>query len=268
MEKIEIFLKHIIKEAGNITLGYFGTKLEITTKTSKSDVLTQADIATNDYIVSAIKKQFPDHGIISEEMDDYQTDAEYVWIIDPIDGTFNFSTSVPIYAVLIALAKNGELILAATYLPKFDELLFAKKESGTFLNGVQVFVTQENELNHSSATASGRIKPEYAGYAYFTHYLAKFNTLTLTLNSFSCLGYDHFLVATGRRDWTFHKGASLWDYAAGALLLQEAGAKVTNLKGEPWSISDREILAANPVLHSILLEHMKKSFEEYAHMKQ
>ncbi|PIR04082.1 MAG: hypothetical protein COV59_02770 [Candidatus Magasanikbacteria bacterium CG11_big_fil_rev_8_21_14_0_20_39_34] len=103
MDTLEIFIQKLVRDAGEVTRKYFGTKLVVTTKTSKSDLLTQADLATNDFIVSTIQKEFPDHGIISEEMDEYQADAEYVWIVDPIDGTFNFSTSLPIYAVLIAL---------------------------------------------------------------------------------------------------------------------------------------------------------------------
>jgi len=89
----------------------------------------------------------------------------------------------------------------------------------------------------------------------------------LTINSFSCLGYDLFLVATGKRDWTVHKGAHLWDYAAGALALQEAGAKVTNIQGDPWSIKDKEILSANPSLYPILFEELHKSFSEFENLR-
>lgn len=111
------FLKKIIVKAGKETLKY-QWKVEIQyTKRDKDDYVTQADLASNKIITSAIKKNFPDHGIISEEDPKYKSDSEYVWIIDSLDGTRNFKLGVPTYAVMIVLAKKGKVIMGSVYVP-------------------------------------------------------------------------------------------------------------------------------------------------------
>lgn len=258
------FAQNIARGAGEVTLKYFKGDFNVFTKSSASDPLTDADLASNDYLTSAIQENYPDHGIISEETDDLNPDAEFVWVLDPIDGTYNFSTSVPLYAVLVALLKNGEPIIAAQYYPALDEMYCAYKGGGAFWNEKQIHVRKKPDLDHSFGTSSGRFKPSVSHARFISQYLLS-QKFTFGLNNFHCMAYDQALIASARRDWTIHQGAALWDYVSGALLLQEAGATVTNLSGKPWSIEDREMLAAHPSLHPKLLGAYQESLKEYRH---
>ena len=134
MDPIEQLLRSVIQEAGKLTIDFFGKSQVTHTKNDETDVVTNADIASSNLILSGIKKYFPNHGIISEEEEDIQTDSEYVWIVDPIDGTRNYATHTPFFGISIAVARNNIVEYAAIYLPYTHELFYARRGSGATLN--------------------------------------------------------------------------------------------------------------------------------------
>lgn len=251
---MEKFIKQISKEAGIAILKKFGKVNVKYTKHDATDIVTETDLKANNIIIKAIKKKFPLHAIISEETGEYQNGAEYCWIIDPLDGTRNFITRTPMFAVIIGLAHNGKMELATIYNPCTDELFYAKKNIGTFLNGKRVHCSQQKTWQNSWGLTSVNMSKNNVTNL---HKLLKYSEKEkFWMSAFGSSGVCFMYQADGRRDWRASQGGGLWDYAAGSLILSEAGCIVTNFKGEPWSLQDREILSANKYLHPKLLKIM------------
>ena len=127
LDKAEKFIQQITKKAGDLTKKYYGKIGVAYTKQNKGDVVTKADLLSNNLIVNAIKKNYPTHGIISEELKAENANAEYVWVIDPLDGTRNYSTKTPMYGVIVALAHKKKVIMGAINIPILDEMYFARE---------------------------------------------------------------------------------------------------------------------------------------------
>lgn len=252
---IDNFIQDTAKQAGKITLEFFKKAKVQYTKSHLLDVVTQADIASNTFIVDSIKSKFPTDGIISEETGEFNIDAESVWIIDPLDGTLNFSKGIPLYCVLIAHSKNGVIDCGVIYDPVHDDLLFASKGKGAYLNGEKILCseTESLELSVGCANSSGTKRN--------IDLLGKLSASTekqkIYFTSLFSIGICAAQVASGKRDWFISLGASVWDYAAGSIILEESGCIVTNIHGEIWKTSDKSMIAANPVLHGKILDVIK-----------
>lgn len=249
---MEKFIKQITKEAGIAILKKFGKVGVKYIKTDAADVVTEADLTANNIIIKAIKNKYPSHAIISEETGEHQNGAEYCWIIDPLDGTRNFLTKTPMFAVMIGLAHKGKMELATLYNPCTDELFFAKKGEGTFLNGKKVNCSQHKTWKNSWGLTSSNMSEKNV---VIINKLLKYSEKErFWMSALGSSGVSAMYLADGRRDWRASQGGGLWDYASPSLILAEAGCKVTNFKGEPWSIKDKEILYANKYLHPKLLK--------------
>ncbi len=247
--KDKLFLHRIIKKAGNETLKHFGNAKIIKTKRNEADIVTQADIASHNLIVKEIKKAYPNDGIISEEDSEYKINSEYVWIIDPVDGTRNFSKGDE-YAVMIALAHKSEITMGAIYLPVTKELALAIKGKGTLINGRKASCS-----NFPSFKYSYGIDDSWGEHLPFTNIQYEKNNIWHSRNN--CVGVSALKVAKGQRDWFIFSGSKgLWDYAPTVIILKEAGCTVTNLKKKAWSIKDRQMLAANKKLHENISKHI------------
>ncbi len=247
----EKFIQDIAKEAGKITLGFF-KKAEVQyTKSHALDVVTQADLASNKFITEAIVKAFPNDGIISEETGESNTSAEYIWIIDPLDGTLNFSKGIPAYTVLIARARAGIIELAVIYDPIHDELCFAKKGEGTYLNGNKIICSQMKSLDDTVGCSSGTLRLK--DMSRLENMINATSTSKISSTSFYGIGTNALYVATGRRDWYLVTGGALWDHVAPSLILEESGCKISTTEGKPWTFADKTMLAANPTLHAFIL---------------
>ena len=252
---MEKFIQRIAKKAGDEVMKRFGKDGVRFTKSSHPiSAVTNADLLSDRIIISAIKKRYPKHGIVSEESGIWNQHAEYTWIVDPIDGTLNFANSIPYFAVLIALARGEEIVLAAVYLPALKELFFAKAGKGAYLNGVRIRSTRKRQWKHSAGSIPSILNKRAA--AFFKGLLEQAPGNEFLISNFGGAGEPY--VAIGRRDWSVSIGAHVWDYAPGFLIAKEAGCVATNLKGRPWRMKDRELLvAANPVLHKQLLKLTK-----------
>jgi myo-inositol-1(or 4)-monophosphatase len=254
MSTPEKFIQDIARQAGRITLEFFNRAEVQYIKKHALDVVTQADLASNKFITESIKKEFPNDGIISEETGESNIEAEYIWIIDPLDGTLNFSKSIPMYTVLIARAKAGIVELAVIYDPIHDELCYAKRGEGAYLNGEGVKCTQMKSLDDTVGCYGGNLRS--GDIVTLQRMLNASSTGKVSTTSFYGMGINTLYVATGRRDWFVTNGGELWDHAAPSLIFEESGCKMTAMTGKPWTFKDKTMLAANPELHNFISKVM------------
>lgn len=250
------FIQKVAVEAGRVVYKRFGKdKAEYMKSDNAWDLVTKADLMSEKIIVSQIKKKYPEHGILAEESGAVNHKAEYVWHIDPIDGTMNFSLGVPLFGVMIALARNKQVILSAIYLPMTKELFFAKEGKGAFLNGKRVHCTTKKNLERSLGV--GQLKTSGRPAKFIRNILDYVKGHRLVLNSFGCMSVNVCYVACGRRDWSVALDGAVHDFAPPYLLLKESGCKVTDTKGKPWKLGTGGFVAANPSLHKQLLKLTK-----------
>ena len=253
------FLKNIIKEAGYIGKGFYCEGIEHTIKADDpTDVVTKADIEVENFLIDKILSEFPDHGIISEESDSISPDAEYVWVIDPIDGTRNFSRHIAVWCTMIGIVKNGEPYMGAVYDAINDELFFGEIGKGAQLNGKQIKVSDHKEIKDCFISYSGGVKNKnspydagnFAGYAKFYDNL-RADHGHWTHNFGSTLSLCH--LAAGRVDAVVMNSGLYHDYLANYIIATEAGAKFTDSDGRDWRKGRKDVVVANPELHAKLL---------------
>lgn len=253
---MESFIKNLAKGAGAILREGFRKKMEVSYKKGIYDVVTQYDLASEQYITERIKNKYPSHRILSEESGDYQK-SNFVWLIDPIDGTHSFVRGIPQFSVSIAFAKGSKLIYGAIYDPVHDEIFFAARKHGATLNNRRINVCTKEDIKYSVAgpllcTGGSSIiqrKKIYNNLIFPNHiWPDRIGSMALTAAYTACGRYDFFLA----------KGCSPWDYAAGCLILAESGAKVSDFKGRPYHWSFTEVAAANRKIHKSLISLLKK----------
>ena len=232
---------------------FFNGKFTISNKEGVNNLVTQADFASDKAIREVIKSAFPDHGIVSEESDEKISDSEYKWIIDPIDGTVNFANNIPICCVSIGLEYKGAILMGAVYNPILNEFFFAEKGKGATLNDEKIWVSNKTEVL-TSCLVTG------FPYTYLDHPngpLEVFSRLIregIPVRRLGSAAIDLCWVAAGRFDGFYEHQLYPWDSAAGFLIVEEAGGKVTNLKGEPYSPYEFGIVATNGKIHEELLK--------------
>lgn len=250
---MEKFLKQTIRAAGTAILKKWKKVGVKYTKEDATDVVTEADLISNKIIVDAIRKKYPTHAIISEESGaDAQADeAEYTWIIDPLDGTRNFSRGASFFGVLIGVAHRGQMHMGAIYMPVTDELVFAARGRGAFLNGKRLRASTGKIFAESWGSVSSHVNGRRGNMLQNLIRIAAREPCWVS--SVGCAALSALQVAANQRDWAISDGGGMWDYAACALVLREAGYRVTNLGGKPWKITDRNYVVANNALHRRLM---------------
>jgi myo-inositol-1(or 4)-monophosphatase len=233
---------------------------------SKHEIVTRADLLSEEAIIKEIRKHFPSHAILSEEAGYFKAMSEDApkWIIDPLDGTTNFSMHNPLWCVSIAVGINmppyrsyehGEIVLGAVYAPVLGELYFAQKGMGATLDGQAIEVSDVSDGKPLNTFCHGKDEKDIkrAVEYYRRQKLEGFDCRQLGTAAIE-LAY----VAAGRIESTLIPGANIWDIAAGALLVREAGGKVTDLKGIDWNTGSRDILATNGRVHRTILKVIGK----------
>lgn len=235
------------KEAGQIMLERRGHPGKIDYK-GRINLVTEVDLLCEKKIIEIIKDNFPDHSILAEEGGGTTTNSDYKWIIDPIDGTTNFAHDFPLYCSSIALEIKGEVLIGVVYVPVLDELFTAQKEKGAFLNNKKIQVSKSNTLRESMLAT---------GFAYDVHetdmdnviHFKNFLKQARAVRRPGSAAIDLCYVAAGRFDGFWEFNLYPWDVAAGVLLIQEAGGKVTGVAGKSYSIYSNNILASNGLVH-------------------
>lgn len=258
---MEQFIQKLAKDAGKIVFSKFRKIRSVKSKEHPKDLLTSADLAANNFIVRAIRQKFPEHGLITEER--YaaaKINKPYTWVADPLDGTTGFVHQLPSFCTGIALLKGKQPFLAAVYDPVHDELFFARAANGAFLNGKKVKPVVRTRLSecagsflHTRSLAQ-RKKYSLAIYqTFFDHEISFIRPPAIIINE--------VYVALGRLDFMAGRDFHIWDLAAGYLIMKEAGVKVTNLKGQPWTVADKTIFAARPVIYKQYYPILKKALK-------
>jgi myo-inositol-1(or 4)-monophosphatase len=247
------FMVTLCKEAGQIMLEGLGDSLEITRK-GEVDLVTQVDLALEGMIVEAIHDGYPDHSVLSEEGRDEvkAQEAEYTWLVDPLDGTTNYVHGYPAFCVSLALAHGGDVLAGAAYDPLHDELFYAERGRGATLNDRRIAVSSTERL--ISALLSTGFPYERATVP--DNNLAQFNELIARVQGVRRSGsvaLDLAYVAAGRLDGHWELHVKPWDTAAGGLLIKEAGGRITGNTGNPWSPFESYVVATNGKIHDELL---------------
>ena len=241
------FLKKIITQAGVIALDH-KTRLgsiQVDRKSDK-DLVTEADVAVERYLVGQIQERYPDHAIVGEESGDHAGN-EYRWIIDPIDGTTSFVHDQPFFSISVALEHNGETILAAVNAPVLGELFMAEKGKGATLNGMPIHVSSRDKLIDSvlgTGFACVRQNLEHNNLPYF----AKVVPMVRGIRRYGSAAIDLSYVACGRMEGFWELNLKIYDIAAGLLIVTEAGGMVTDFAGKDDN-RPFETLATNGKIH-------------------
>ena len=237
---------------------YFNGTFTISHKDTINNLVTEADQKAEAAIIAAIREDYPDHHILSEEIGELRQDSTVKWIIDPIDGTVNFAHGIPICCVSIGVEQDGEMILGAVYNPLMNELFFAQKGFGATLNDRRISVSSKTNISNAFMVTGFPYlwEEEQPNHALVT--LERFLKQGLPVRRLGSAAIDLCWVACGRFDafWEHHLNA--WDSAAGYLIVQEAGGKVTDFKGNTYSPYQKQILATNGHLHNDLLKEINR----------
>jgi myo-inositol-1(or 4)-monophosphatase len=242
-----------LKQSGLRNWSGWGKKHDIVTKSNRFDLVTEVDKLSEQMIMEFIHECYPAHTILSEESGITEHNSEYTWVVDPLDGTTNYSHGFPIFGISIALRKAEETILGVVYAPRLDELFYATRGGGAFLNGEKIQVSDCERLDQAllgTGFPYNREKP--------VNNLAQFNHILPIAQGVRRPGsaaYDLCCVASGRFDgyWEYHLHP--WDVAAGWLIVQESGGRVVDISTPATEIA---LVAGNPQLCSILLNELAR----------
>ena len=234
-------------EAGILLMDNFERGIRVEFK-GKYDLVTEADRQSEALIAGLIRERFPEHDILAEEEDYGQFNSEYRWIIDPLDGTTNFAHGFPWFAVSIALEVRGRLTLGVVYNPYVGELYFAERGQGSFLNERRLQVS-ETRILERALLATGFAYDHKSCKANNYDYFARFQKEAQACRRPGVASLDLASVAAGRFDGFWEMKLKPWDLAAGILLVEESGGRVSDFDGNPMTLDSLECLASNVLIH-------------------
>lgn len=250
----------IAKRAGEFLKDNEGKISEVQEKGSFTNLVTNIDKGSESMIKNFITKNFPDHGILAEESGALSPMSEYRWIIDPLDGTTNYTHSYPVYCVSIAVEHKGEVIAGAVYDPNFDELFTAEKGSGAFMNGKRLKVASTDALERSMLATGFPYDVIHNPFNCIQHF-NEFLTAAQAIRRLGSAALDICYVAAARMDGFWEVNLHPWDTAAAVLIATEAGGKVTDFTGGKYSIYQKNILLSNGLIHDQMIEVLKRNLK-------
>lgn len=240
-----------VVRAGDLQMAKFGTGVRVEKK-SAIDLVTEVDLEVETMFRAMIAARFPDHDVLAEELGGGLRGSRHRWVFDPLDGTTNFAHGVPIFCASLALEIDGRAVVAAVYDPNREELFTAEAGVGSWVNGRCLKVSTSATVLESMLVT---------GFPYNVHekadeFLEVFGRVLKHARAIRRLGsaaIDICWVAAGRMDGFWEASLKPWDTRAAALILEEAGGKVTGMDGGPWVPDDGHILATNGVIHDEVL---------------
>ena len=239
------------RRAADISRSYYAGNFTVTTKEDRTPV-TQADVECEQAIRKIILAEFPNHGFYGEETGRTRGDAEYLWLVDPIDGTKGFVRQYPFFSTQIALMYRGEIVLGVSSGTMMDELAWAEKGQGAWLNGKRLKISRIDNPDRA-AVSTGNLK-SLAG----SRGWARLGEIVRRADRIRGYGdfYHYHLLAAGKIEAVIESDVNVLDIAALSIIVTEAGGKFTNLNGGPVDLDTRSVLAANPSLHAKYLERL------------
>lgn len=257
MEKMEKFVKCTILDAGKILMESYHNIQRIERK-KNAGFVTEADIKSEEFIIKAISREYPDHSILAEESGNHGSDCPYKWIIDPLDGTTNFVYGLPWFCISIACEFQGDIIIGAVYNPVMNELFFAELNKGAYLNGKNIRISNMSKLSNS-LIATGFY---YSKGKKLEDAISKFSVMkqnVLSIRRMGSAAIDLAYTAAGRFDGYWERDLSPWDVAAGVLIVKEAGGSISKFNGKNCTVYDREIIASNGLIHKYMTDILQNS---------
>ncbi len=250
-------ISEIAREAGALLMTYFHRRVEVEYK-GDVDLVTEADRASEALITDRIRARWPRHDLLAEEGTNTRTGSDYLWYIDPLDGTTNFAHSFPVFCVSLALEYKGERIAGVLYDPTRAELFAAEKGGGAWLNQRRIHVSQVGNLAECLVGTGFPSHKRHQNPNIFFYHQITLRTHGVRRPGSAAL--DLACVASGRYDGFWEFNLNPWDTAAGVLLVEEAGGKVTDFSGGPFQIASREVLASNNLVHADLIREFQEIF--------
>ncbi|MBB6671951.1 inositol monophosphatase family protein [Cohnella nanjingensis] len=248
------------KEAGEQILQRMSAPYRVGDKVNRADLVTDVDLHSEQFIRAAIGRDYPDHWILSEETDGARDAFGFMelpvpgfgWIIDPIDGTINFVHGIPHFAVSIGIVQDGSLLHGVVFNPATRELYHASRGDGAFLNGKRIRAGAETDIGRA-LLATGFQASDWRQDSVAAAQVSRVAGISRSVRILGAASLDLCMIACGRLSGFWHDGLYPWDVAAGLLIVREAGGAVTNAEGEPFSMSDKTLVASNAYLHGDLL---------------
>jgi myo-inositol-1(or 4)-monophosphatase len=241
------------RDAGRVLAERFGRALEVSNK-GDIDLVTEADLAAERLIVERIRSYHPRHSILAEESGEtLRTDqpSEYKWIVDPLDGTTNYAHGYPCFCVSVALERAGEIVLGVIYDPVREELFAAERGEGATLNSRRIRVSDVEDLNRALVCTGFPYDVRDRGD--FARHFHNFIMHAQGVRRDGSAALDLAYVACGRFDGFWEEGLRAWDVAAGQLLVEEAGGRVSRYDGTEFSVYQPPILASNGLVHDRMM---------------
>lgn len=247
------------RKGGAVLLDFAKKGFEIHQKRQSINLVTEADLRSEETVIQAIRQAFPDHQILSEEQGLQQTPTHPVkWIVDPLDGTTNFAHGFPMYNVSIGVEYEGTCVIGVIYDPTRDELFLGQNGRGATLNDSPIRVSATPKLNEALLvtgfaydvhTADDNNLKEFCAFIKRARGMRRTGTAAIDLCYIACGRFDGF--------WELHLNP--WDTAAGKVIVEEAGGRVTNYAGEPYSIYGHTLIASNGLIHQEMLELLRET---------
>ena len=247
-------MAEIAREAGALLMDFFHRRVKVEYK-GDVDLVTEADRASEALITKRIRERWPGHNIMGEEGTRTEQGSEYRWYVDPLDGTTNFAHGFPVFCVSLGLEHNGERVAAVIFDPTRDEMFTAEKGGGALLNGRPIHVSAISNLAECLvATGFPSHKRHKNPNIFFYHQIT---LKTHGVRRAGSAALDLCDVACGRFDGFWEFNLNPWDTAAGVLMVEEAGGRVTRFDGQPFRIDSKETLASNGLVHDALLREFQ-----------
>jgi myo-inositol-1(or 4)-monophosphatase len=239
------------EQAAIILMERFGDTLRIASKDKiNKELVTDVDLQVEGEIITVIRGEYPNHSILSEEQGSMKEGSEYKWIIDPLDGTHNYTRRLPVFGTSIALEHRNRVVLGIISLPYFEEVYVAERGKGAYLNNQKIHVS-DVDLGASMMIYDTKFRlnkePMVACLSDMIHEI-------FVVRMFGCAVWDLTLVAKGQAEFNVDFTAKPWDLAAGAVIVEEAGGKVTDLQGNNWSPYTVGFLASMGKVHDKVLD--------------
>lgn len=247
--------RNAARRAGKIQTERLNSGFKVERK-GEIDLVTEVDLACEEAIISAIREAYPTHAFLAEEKGEQDGGSPYLWVIDPLDGTTNYSHGFPFYCASVALSHGGDVLVGAVYDPTRDEMFHAVRGRGAFLNGKRISVSRTGDMisallatgfPYSIKTTTRNNLKEFAAFAMRAQAVRRPGAAAMDLCYVACGRLDGF--------WEFH--LKPWDMAGGALIVTEAGGKVTQSDGTPLDLYKPDIVASNGSLHEQMLETLR-----------
>lgn len=245
MDRKKIAIKTVSRVGKFLKSEFVKSTTHVVHKKTDGSLVSEVDKMAEEVLVKAILANFPEDGILSEECGEVKGKNDYRWIIDPLDGTHNFLAGLPIFGCLLAIEKKGEVIFSVCYFPVLDEFLVAEKGQGATLNGAKISVSNSNKLDGEIVVVDGKIRQN----AKVLNNLREFSEVGSRIRVFGSGPFSMARVALGQVVAATSQFMKPWDILPVALLVDEAGGKVTDFSGNRLSASSEMVIATNGFTH-------------------